>query len=273
MNIKKIALFGNPVYHSKSPIIHKIFSYITNIPYSYNKINVSNKNFNIIAKNFFDFGGYGANITLPFKKKAFYLCDLLTERAKLSKSVNVITKINNKYLLGDNTDGIGFINDLKRLYIIYKKKKILIIGAGGAARGIIPPLLLYNNNIIITNRTLEKAKKISKEFNNLGNIKYISNKKLFNKKFDIIINATSCSIKNKLPNLFNNIINSNTFCYDMVYSKKNTYFLKWCLRKSKYINDGLGMLISQAAYSFLLWHNKMPSIKLSIEIFKKINYN
>ncbi|UDG80472.1 shikimate dehydrogenase [Candidatus Annandia pinicola] len=267
--MKKIALFGNPVYHSKSPIINKIFSNNTNIIYSYTKVNIPKKNFFTVSKNFFYSGGYGANITLPFKKKALHLCDLLTKRAILSKSVNVITRFKNKYLLGDNTDGIGFINDLKRLFCCYTKKKILIIGAGGAARGIIPQLLLYHNKITITNRTIEKAKNISKEFKNLGKIKYIKDINLCKKKFDIIINATSCSINNKIPKLSDNIINSKTFCYDMMYSKNKTSFLKWCSKKSMNIYDGLGMLVSQAAYSFFLWHNKMPSIDLSIKILKK----
>lgn len=267
--MKKIALFGNPVYHSKSPIINRIFSNNTNITYSYIKVNTPEKDFFTISKKFFYYGGYGANITLPFKKKALYLCDLLTKRAILSKSVNVITKFKNKYLLGDNTDGIGFINDLKRLFCCYKNQNILIIGAGGAARGVIPQLLLYHNKIIITNRTIEKAKNISEEFKNLGKIKYIENINLCKNKFDIIINATSCSINNKIPELSNNIINSKTFCYDMMYCKNKTSFLKWCSKRSKFISDGLGMLVSQAAYSFLLWHNKIPSINSSIKILKK----
>ncbi|CAL4322972.1 shikimate dehydrogenase [Buchnera aphidicola] len=271
LNFKNyFAVFGNPISHSKSPIIHKYFSKKSNINSRYIKLLSSTKTFYWDLIKFFYRFGLGANITLPFKEKAFNLCDKLTKRAKLSESVNTLKKLKNNLILGDNTDGIGLISDLKSYNFTYNNKNLLLLGAGGASKGVIPDLLKDKFNIFILNRTFKNALLLEKKYKKLGLIKAISYDFIKKNFFGIIINATSLSILNKIPNLPNFIISKNIICYDMFYQKKDTIFLKWCKNLgARYTFDGLGMLIHQAAHSFFLWHGIFPNIKKNFLSLKK----
>lgn len=211
----------------------------------------------------------GCNITVPFKEEVVNICDILTKRAKISGSVNTIKKLQNGKLLGDNTDGIGLIKDLKRLRFIKKNDVILLVGAGGAARGIILSLLSLNCSIFITNRNMDKARNIVDKFKIFGNIILITNNELHKIHFNLIINATSSGLQNTLPILPEKIICPTTYCYDMYYQLNLTPFLRWCKKiGSAGISDGIGMLVIQAAYSFFLWFGKLPDINSVIDVIK-----
>ncbi|QJC35318.1 shikimate dehydrogenase [Enterobacteriaceae endosymbiont of Donacia proxima] len=275
--MKLFALFGNPIKHSKSPIIHKLFAKQTRILHNYIKINVPINDFSKSIRNFFQNGGLGANITLPFKREAYKICDILTSRAKYSGTVNTIKITSSKKILGDNTDGIGLLKDLKNLNFITSKSNILLLGAGGAAQGIIYSLIQFGCNITIVNRTYQHAINIVQYFKNTKKINCLKIKDLSNYSFnqihyDIIINATSSSIKGDIPNIPLSIIKPDIFCYDLFYNNRNTPFLKWCVShgvKNINISDGIGMLIEQAAYAFYLWHGIMPDTKKTIIKYKK----
>lgn len=269
--MKKCAIFGNPIKHSQSPYIHKLFAQQTNILCSYEAFCPKVKNFSESIKEFFKHkNNIGANITLPFKKQAFKIVDILTQRAKLAKSVNTLKKEKN-FLIGDNTDGIGLINDLKKIKFITNKNNILLIGAGGAAYGIIFPLLSFKCKITVINRTYESAKKLVNNFKKYGIIKALPFNEVNNEKYDLIINATSCEAKNQTLSLKNIFIDKNVYCYDMFYKKHGiTKFLEWCKNRGAiHTSDGLGMLLEQAAYSFFLWHNIFPDITFATYNLKK----
>lgn len=268
--MKKFVVLGNPIKHSKSPLIHKIFAKQFKIKnFYYEKILVPLKKFSFVVDDFFSHGGYGANITAPFKQEAFSIVNKITDRAKLSRSVNTLKYING-YLLGDNTDGIGLLQDLKRLNMIDLNDKVLIIGAGGAAYGIVYTLLLFGYNLTICNRTLKRAidlqnfysKKIKVlEFNEINN----------NHKFNLIINTSSKHILEKfiLPEKL--FIDKYTKCYDINYHDcGKTPFLMWCKKRQvNILNDGLGMLVCQAAHSFLFWNECFPDCDNVIKYLKK----
>lgn len=271
---KKFAVFGNPVQHSLSPFIHKNFAKQFNLNIVYEKIFIPINEFNFFIKNFFSNGGYGANITLPFKKQAYSISDKLTDRAKLVGVVNTLKYNNKNFLVGDNTDGIGLVEDLLRLKIFNKKNKknILIIGTGGAAKGVVSFLLPYCKSITLTNKTLTNAIILKDYFKQSKKIFILP----FNKKnsinFDLIIHATSGSALGEkliLPEKIN--INQNTHCYDMFYIlNKITPFLQWCKSKgSKNLYNGLGMLVGQAAHSFFFWNNMLPKVIPVINLLKK----
>ncbi|QJC36538.1 shikimate dehydrogenase [Enterobacteriaceae endosymbiont of Donacia simplex] len=275
--MKIFAVFGNPIKHSKSPIIHKLFAKQTGILQNYTKIYVKKNNFNKKILDFIKNGGVGANITIPFKHEAYKLCNILTKRAQQAGVVNTIKIINSKKILGDNTDGIGLLKDLKNLKFINSTSNILLIGAGGAAQGIIMPLIKFGCNITIINRTYERGKNLIKYFNNIKNLNCLKLEDLFKKydqiKYNLIINATSSSLMGE--NIFNiplSIIKPDVFCYDLYYNFTITPFLEWCtIHGAKKISDGIGMLIEQAAYSFYLWHGIMPNTKKIIQKYKKYN--
>ncbi|MBX4180856.1 shikimate dehydrogenase [Sodalis sp. CWE] len=268
------AVFGNPIHHSYSPSIYSLFSYETGITYPYVCIQTTIKSFSKTLKQFFDSGGLGANITLPFKEYALSLCDQLTEVSSLTGTVNTIKKQNDGSLLGDNTDGIGLITDLKRLNFIYHNSRVLLVGAGGAARGVIPYLLRYGCKVTLTNRTFSRALKLIqssyKSYCKAGYINALSIENLKAPNYDLIINATSSGIKGQVPLLSTSLISSSVCCYDMFYQKGDTPFITWGRQNGAlHCSDGLGMLVHQAAMSFLLWHGILPSVLPVLKILRR----
>lgn len=265
------AVFGNPINHSQSPKIHDIFSKQTGIFYTYKAVSVPVDNFSYFIMNFFKKYGQGANITAPFKQEAYFFSNKLTERAKIAGSVNTLKKINNTDILGDNTDGIGLLSDLKRLNFIKRDCSILILGSGGAVRGVLFPLLSFGCSIVILNRTIANAKKLVLEFKKYGNIKIFEENLIQKKNFDLIINATSKQVKIDMNFVPLSVFSYNTCFYDINYQiGSNTPFINWCIKIGvNFFSHGIGMLVFQAAHSFLLWHGILPETDSLISRFNK----
>lgn len=267
--MEEFALFGNPVVHSKSPLIHQLFAEQTGIKYDYGKVLVPLNKFEKKLDNFFCRGGKGANITLPFKELAYHKVNESTEQAQICGSVNTIKRLDDHRLLGDNTDGIGLILDLERLRFIQKRMHILVIGAGGAARGVIAPILNYSCRITITNRTFNKADELAKRFSAIGQINALMLESIHSADYDLIINATSSGVAGEVPAISANIFKQNVFCYDMFYRLNETPFLTLAKKHGvlRYA-DGIGMLVGQAAFAFKLWHSKLPDITSVLQRLK-----
>ncbi|MEQ1977542.1 shikimate dehydrogenase [Xenorhabdus sp. SGI240] len=260
----KFAVFGNPIAHSKSPYIHRLFAEQTGIEHQYGRVLAPVENFEQTLAYFFKQGGVGANITVPFKERAYKCSDELTERAGICGAVNTLKRISGNRLLGDNTDGMGLLVDLQRLKFLSQGQKILIIGAGGAAKGVLSPLLSLGCSVTITNRTFERAQIIANTFSLLGDIQAIemSDLGLITPDFDIIINATASGLDGQIPAISPLIFQNNSVCYDMYYQHGLTPFLTFAHQHGvSRLADGLGMLVGQAAYSFELWHGVFPEIE------------
>ena len=200
--MNKYAVIGNPVYHSLSPTIHAQFSKQIGLSMSYKKILAPLDGFSVAAKNFISSGALGFNITVPFKVEAFDLADEYTLNAKTAGAVNTI-KVENGTLYGENTDGIGLVNDLcNNLQQSIKGKDILILGAGGATQGILLPLLeCQPERILVANRTKTKSLKLASHFSEYGKVCGFGLDQIKAKPVDIIINATSASLDEKCPKL------------------------------------------------------------------------
>ena len=155
------AVFGNPIAHSKSPLIHQQFAEQLQIDHPYGRVLAPVDAFVTTLNAFFDAGGKGANVTVPFKEEAFERADELTERASLAGAVNTLKRLEDGRLLGDNTDGIGLLSDLERLSFIKPGFRVLLIGAGGASRGVLLPLLSLDCAVTITNRTFSRAEALA----------------------------------------------------------------------------------------------------------------
>ncbi|QIE02171.1 shikimate dehydrogenase [Buchnera aphidicola] len=265
------AVFGNPINHTQSPIIHKYFAKQTNILHTYQSVHVPLDSLYSFLNYFFKNYGVGANITAPFKQEAYFFCNKLTEQAKIAQSVNTLYKLKNQCILGDNTDGIGLLSDLKRLNFIKKNDSILILGAGGAVKGILYALLSFGCSVFVLNRTLSNAQKIVMQFNQYGKIQILNTNKLNIKYFNLIINARSniSKIENDMIPL-SLICLKKTHLYDINYQINNTKFIDWCINiGAHYFSDGIGMLVFQAAHAFFLWHKVMPKIHYIIDILNK----
>lgn len=253
------AIFGNPVAHSKSPIIHRLFAQQTGQKISYDPVLVPIGQFNETAHHFFT-KALGCNVTVPFKEDAFQFAHELTPRAQLVGAVNTLKKLDNGTILGDNTDGVGLVRDLLNSKVPLKSQRILLLGAGGATRGVIEPLLNeHPQQLIIANRTHDKAENLIALTKHLGPVTAKRYENL-QEPVDLIINATSASLSGELPTINKHLIKpQKTICYDMMYSKELTVFCQWAKQHGalKAI-DGLGMLVEQAAESFYLWRGIFP---------------
>ncbi len=261
-------VMGNPIAHSKSPLIHAAFAKQTRQRMSYNAILVDLGGFPQAVGNFQATGGKGVNVTVPFKTDAWRLADEMTERAKLAGAVNTLVFRDNNVIFGDNTDGVGLLQDLQVNHgVELANKRILMLGAGGAARGVCLPLLEAKpSKLMIANRTVDRAIELAEMFHSYGDVEGCSYEELTGKQFDVIINATSASLQGELPPLPDNLLADGSACYDMMYGNEPTAFLKWAKQRGcETLIDGLGMLVEQAAESFALWRGIRPETQPVIQ--------
>ena len=270
--LDEYAVMGNPITHSKSPRIHSLFAEQTGEMVHYTAIQVDPGGFQQAVAHFIATGGKGLNITVPFKQEAWQRVDSRSSRAERAGAVNTI-KIEAENLFGDNTDGIGLVNDLVRNNAItLKGKRILLMGAGGAARGVLAPLLQQDPaQIVIANRTASRARDLAKEFSDLGDVQGCGyGAALAGLQFDVLINATAASLQGKLPSLPDGIVANRGACYDMMYAARPTTFMNWASQHgAARVLDGLGMLVEQAAESFYVWRGIRPDTQPVIEALRQ----
>lgn len=255
----RYGVFGNPIGHSKSPQIHRLFAQQTGQTISYEPLLAPLDDFAGFADAFFR-AGRGANVTVPFKEQAYCFVDQLTERARRAGAVNTLSKLEDGSLLGDNTDGVGLLNDLLGAGIVVEGKRILLLGAGGAVRGVLEPLLEQRPAVLmVANRTAARAEQLAAEFIELGAVT-AGGFEQAQQPFDLIINGTSASLGGEIPPLTASVIvPGQTLCYDMMYSAAPTPFCRWAAGHGALTRDGLGMLVEQAATAFELWRGVRPA--------------
>lgn len=263
----RYALIGNPVSHTKSPLIHAEFARQTGQDMSYEAILAPLDGFAGTVAQFRESGGKGLNITVPFKLEAFELATQLTERATQSRAVNTL-KFDAGTSLGDNTDGAGVVQDIQNnLGFRIQAKRVLLMGAGGAAQGALLPLLEQQPAlVVIANRTAAKALALQEQFCAIGRVSGGDYAKLEGEQFDLIINSTSASLSSELPPLPKGVFAPGSLAYDMVYGKGLTRFLEYARDNgAKRLADGLGMLVEQAVEAFYLWRGVRPDGRALLE--------
>lgn len=254
----KYAVVGNPVSHSKSPLIHKMFAEQTGQDISYEAIESPLDGFAATIQHLRDSGYKGCNITVPFKHEAYELANEHSGRARAAHAVNTFL-FQDGIILGDNTDGIGLVTDIEQnLGCKLLFKRVLLMGAGGAAHGVIWHLFNAGAAIIISNRTMDKAEQLAAEFEGYGTVFAKSYAALAGQQFDIVINATSSSLTDSLPPLPEGLFKPGALAYDMMYGKQ-TPFLRFAQEQgAAQLADGLGMLVEQAAVAFHKWRGVSP---------------
>ncbi len=206
---------------------------------------------------------------MPFKEDAWAFVNHRSRYAEKAGAVNVIWFDEHGESHGDNTDGIGLINDLQGNDIHLPDKRVLILGAGGAVRGVMEALLQQGvKSIVIVNRTLSRAQELAKKYSLDGEVRSCAYDAVKPGSVDIIINGTSASLQTALPPLDAGVV-AGTSCYDLAYADTETRFVTWAKNNGAVkVVDGLGMLVQQAAESFYLWRGVRPDTRTVFEILK-----
>lgn len=256
------AVFGNPIKQSKSPVIHQAFAQQLEESLSYRAVRVEHEQFEEKVRGFFQHGGMGLNITVPFKERAFALADSASAAAQRAGASNCLVPQREGGLHAANTDGVGMVRDMvANLGWQLQGRRTLIIGAGGAVRGIVHPLLSERlGSLTIVNRTADRAAELAERFSSTelsvaaGGLEAAAGG-----VFDLVINATSASLGNEMPDLADIQLAPRCCCYDLVYAAEPTAFMRWSAAQAAWaIADGLGMLVEQAAESYYLWRGQRP---------------
>ena len=258
-----LALIGNPVSHSLSPIMQNAAIQYLGLDLIYIAIPCNNNDLEIVITSLKKMNCKGLNITIPFKERVFNICSEVSPVAKKVKAINTLKLKNNNNWIGTNTDIDGFIYPLRNLNL--RKKTSIILGSGGAARSVIQGLInLKISKITIISRNRSSLNELVNNFNNEIKIEGILNtNKKINKliqEADLIVNTTPIGMsktqeENAIPfgqEIWNNI-NSNTIVYDLIYNPSPTPLLKFCDQKGCMTIDGLQMLIAQGAKSLSFW--------------------
>lgn len=269
--LDRYAVFGNPIRHSRSPQIHAAFAAQTGQALSYRAQQVELGQFAAAAQAFFEGGGKGLNVTVPFKLDAYEFAHELSGRARRAGAVNTLALQGDGSLYGDNTDGVGMVRDIHdNLGWEISERRVLVLGAGGGVRGILEPLLRpHPSLVVIANRTVEKAQQLAREFSDMGDVRGCSFDALAGSRFDLVINGTSASLAGELPPLPEQLLADACCCYDMMYGPVPTPFMRWAAGQTAWaVADGLGMLVEQAAEAFCIWRGVRPETRPVIDMIR-----
>ena len=264
--VDRYAVIGNPVAHSKSPWIHAEFARQTGQALEYGRIEAPLEGFAAALQAFRAAGGRGLNVTLPFKQEAYHACGATTACAAAAGAVNTLS-FEREGIRGDNTDGAGLVTDVERnLGLAIAGKRVLLVGAGGAARGVLRPLLdRAPATLVIANRTVERATELARAF---PAVRAAGFAELQGKSFDLVVNATSAGLAGEAPALPGGVFAAGALAYDMVYGRE-TPFLQLARAAGARASDGLGMLVEQAAESFLVWRGVRPRTAAVLEALRR----
>ena len=260
----RYAVVGNPIAHSKSPEIHAAFARQTGHDIAYSRLLAPVDGFRMTVERFRAAGGKGVNVTVPFKLEAFDLADEVSQRARDAEAANFLDFADGS-IRADNTDGMGLTRDIvHNLGFGLANKRVLLLGAGGAAQGVLTPLLEHEPSILtIANRTVEKALRLAETYRRKAVAASsvlcgLGFDELAGHQFDLVINATSTSLQGALPPLPADAFAAGSLAYDMMYGPTPTPFLAFAAAHGAKTSDGLGMLVEQAAESFLRWRGVRP---------------
>jgi shikimate dehydrogenase len=252
----RYAVIGHPVAHSKSPWIHAEFARQTGQDIDYGRLEAPLDGFERAVDEFRTAGGCGANVTLPFKERAFRYCrGAVTERARAVEVVNTLVFAQGA-VRGDNTDGVGLLRDLTvNLRRPIGGARVLLMGAGGVAQGVLAPLLEAGpRRLVVVNRTADKARALAQRYGAAAGGGF---DELGDEPFDLVINATAAGLGGEAPPLPSSAFAPAALAYDMVYGR-DTPFLARARAAGAAAHDGSGMLVEQAAESFFAWRGVRP---------------
>lgn len=262
----RYAVAGNPVAHSRSPHIHSLFAQQTGQAVDYGRLLCPLDAFAATVQAFAAEGGRGCNVTVPFKFEAFALASRRTPRAELAQAANVLRfdADADGGWLADNTDGIGLVRDITvNAGVPLAGRRVLLIGAGGASAGVMGPFIEAGcAELVVANRTVAKAQALvdrHADFARQHGVR-LSARSLQDAgdAFDVVVNGTATSLAGEGVPVGPQVLRAGGLALDMMYGPAAQGFLDWARAHGAHGRDGLGMLVEQAAESFLLWRGVRP---------------
>ena len=267
----RYAVIGNPISHSKSPVIHTSFAQATGQDIAYSAIESTPEGFADAVRAFRDSGGSGMNVTAPFKLLAYELADAQSEHALQAGASNTL-RFEDGRIIADNFDGIGLVTDIQHnLGFRLAGKRVLMLGAGGAVRGALMPFLAeHPSELVIANRTEARAQALASAVATMAvthaKIRGTSFLDPALQGFDLVLNGTSASLKGELPPVAASVFAPGGMAYEMVYGRGLTPFLRLARSAGAgQLVDGVGMLVEQAAEAFLHWRGVRPDTRPVID--------
>jgi shikimate dehydrogenase len=263
--VDRYAVIGHPVAHSRSPEIHAAFAAQLGQALEYRSLLAPLDGFAATLEAFRKDGGLGVNVTVPFKEEAFRISGDRSARARAAGAANTL-RFDTGGIHCDNTDGIGLVRDIRdNLGVTIRGRRVLVVGAGGAARGAMGPLLEEQpGTLALVNRTASRARTLAAMFEGVRVLPFEAP----GERFDVVINATASSLAGQSLQL-GNVYAPGALAYDMMYGRKPTPFMRHAAEARAHTCDGLGMLVEQAAESFLLWRGVRPETRPVIEALRR----
>jgi shikimate dehydrogenase len=264
----RYAVIGNPIGHTKSPLIHGLFAEATGQDIRYDAIEGPLDGFVPRVREFIEAGGRGINITAPFKLEAFAMADERSPRATLAGAANALRFANGR-IVAENFDGVGLVRDIEvNLNLPMAGKRVLLLGAGGAARGALLPFLAAQPaQLVLANRHVDKARALAAQVEARVPLKACGYAELEALgRFDLVVNATSASLTGDLPPVAPSVFSPEGAAYELAYGKRLTPFLRLARNAGvREIADGVGMLVEQAAEAFAWWRGVRPQTRAVID--------
>ncbi|MFM0364878.1 shikimate dehydrogenase [Paraburkholderia sediminicola] len=265
------AVIGNPIGHTKSPLIHGLFAQETQQDMSYTAIEGPVEPQDAFAgtvQAFVAVGGKGMNVTAPFKLKAFAIADERSERAALAGAANALSFKGGR-IVAENFDGVGLVRDIEvNLSLPMAGKRVLVLGAGGAVRGALLPFIAARPaELVIANRDIAKVKALVAQAATGSPLVACGYGELETMGcFDLVVNATSASLTGELPPVPPSVFSPSGAAYELAYGKRLTPFLRLARNAGvASVADGVGMLVEQAAEAFAWWRGVRPQTHAVID--------
>jgi shikimate dehydrogenase len=262
----RYAVAGNPIAHSRSPLIHTQFAQQTGQAMVYERLLCPLDDFPATLTDFVNAGAKGCNVTVPFKFEAFEMAARRTPRAELAQAANTLRfdAATEGGWLADNTDGVGLVRDITvNAGVALAGARVLLLGAGGASAGVLGPLIEARPaEIVVANRTADKAQVLvdrhadwARQHGVTLSARSLSEP---GRAYDVFINGTAASLSGGGIPVDPEVLRPGSLALDMMYGPAAQAFLDWAHTHGAIARDGLGMLVEQAAESFALWRGVRP---------------
>jgi shikimate dehydrogenase len=278
----KYYVLGNPIAHSKSPLIHARFAELTGQTLSYERLLTPVDGFAATLAQLLQSGARGCNVTVPFKFEAFQAATTQTDRAQLAQAANTLV-LNHPASGGvhaDNTDGVGLVNDIQQhAGVALAGRDVLLIGAGGAAAGALAPLLAAGpRRLVLANRSPARAHALVARHRAHPSMHSLLQKtellahglQGLPGDFDVIINASASSLGGAAVPVDRHVLKPGALAYDLMYGPAAAGFMTWANQNGAIARDGLGMLVEQAAEAFALWRQLRPSPAQVLQVLREL---